>query len=186
MAPLRLVAIAMFGASTVLVAGCAGKGGDLTSDGSGDASTTSLVDAGGTSTPETTQPTDPAVFDATIARLTAEIDESDADLCELIGILDSAGAAGNPTTKEQAQAAARFLSVAYSAIADAAPASSAADAKLIREAAASMAAETDAPDFDLDAFMQEGPAAFKDERFLGAMSKLFSVVNKECGENAEP
>ncbi|MFN8051701.1 MAG: hypothetical protein U0Q22_09710 [Acidimicrobiales bacterium] len=145
---------------------------------SGASSTTT---AGGAAGATTTTVTDPKKFNDTLEKLTGEIAAAKGDLCALVGVLDGAGSAGNPTTADQAKAAATFLGTAYGAIADAAPAEVADQADVVRTAAAGMVAETEDPSFDLKQFTQHGPSAFSDEKFLNAMSKLFSVVSKKCG-----
>lgn len=172
----RLGLVACVAASAALVA--------CNSSESGDAkryrTTTTEADSDSAPVTTTTVP-DPAQFDATLERLDAEVDSVRGDVCGLIGVLDGAGAAGNPSTPEQATAAARFLAKVYGAFADAAPPELAADAARIREAADGMIAETEASDFDVEKFMEEGPAAFNDEDFVTAVSNVFATIGEKCG-----
>jgi hypothetical protein len=135
--------------------------------------------APGQTAPPTT--VDPALFETTLNQLSQRLEAADGDLCGLVATLDGAVEAGNPTTEEQARAAARFLGAAYDKIAAAAPPEAKAQTAEIRQGAQSMLAEAENPSLDVDRFTQDGPEAFHDEKFLTAMSKLFLVVRQKCG-----
>jgi len=149
-------------------------------------SDSSSTTAGSEAEVTTTAPTpvDPAAFQSTLTGLMGKLDDADGDICKLIEVLDSAGAAGNPTTKEDAAAAAAFLGSAYGKLADAAPSELADDAAVIRDAAKSMTAEPNSPDFDLNEFTTKGPSAFRDDKFLKASSKFFQAVSSKCGDDS--
>ncbi len=176
---IRSAAVLML--ASVLVIGACGSADKSIS--ATESTTTSKAKAGSDETTTTT--VDPQKFSDTLATLTTQIEDQRGDLCGLVGVLDGAGAAGNPTTADQAIAAATFLGMAYGAIADAAPAEASADAEVVRTAAESMVAETQQPGFDLEKFTSKGPAAFSDEKFLDSMSSLFAVVSKQCGGSPE-
>lgn len=129
--------------------------------------------------PTTTVPTDPVVYDATLDRLIAEVDTARGDLCRLRGIAEGAGAAGSPTNEAQAAKAIQFISAVYGAMGDAAP--DRADGATIRAAADQMATEMQSPEFDLDRFLEQGPAAFSDDEFRGAVQRVLAASQERCG-----
>lgn len=174
----RLVPLIVFVTIGVtLGAGCSSDdaGGDRASETTTSAGESTDATATSTSVP------DPAKFNSTLDRLATQIDEAEGDICELLGGLDRAGSAGSPTSPDQAVVAGQFIAKAYRAIADAAPAEVAAEADRVREAADAMAAETEAPDFDAEQFIADGPTAFADEDFIAAVSKVFASIEDECG-----
>lgn len=165
----RLTAALVVFAALALFGGCSSDGDDAatTTDASGSASSTTVPD--------------PAKFNETLERLDGEIDAAQGDICELLGVLDKAGGAGSPTTPDQASTAAGFIAKAYRAIADAAPDEVSTEAARVREAADAIVAETEAPDFDPEAFITNGPTAFTDQEFVTAVSAVFASVGEECG-----
>lgn len=124
---------------------------------------------------------DPAQFDETLATLSTQLDAAEGDLCALFGLLEGAGAAGNPTTEPQVREAFRFLGALYTKVADATPVDLQTEAAQISRSAQAMIAEADSDDLDIETARQAGPAAYQDKSFLEAMSKYSTVVTG-CGE----
>lgn len=156
---------------TVLVAVLA----TLVACGDRDGRDVSATTAGGSST---TAPTDPVMFDATLTRLTGEVEQA-ADLCGVMTALGGASAAGNPTTVAQAQSAIRFLATAYARLADLAPDSRAEEADVIRNGAAAMLTQAADPDLDVKRLTRDGPTAF-DDAFVDALSALVAEIPPDC------
>lgn len=171
---------AVAAAALVLCTALVGCGSD--GDDSAEASTTTAADGADV----TTTTTDPEMFDQVLGELDGEIDAASGDLCSLMGVLDKAGAAGSPTSPDQAKAAATFIAKVYRAIADAAPDTVSAEAATVRRSADAIVAETRSADFDADAFIKNGPAAFSDADFVAAVRTLFGSIGDQCGGFGPP
>lgn len=129
----------------------------------------------------TTTTVDPKKFAAAMKEMTSTLAGADGSICEIFKAISLTGNAGLPSTTAQTKVAYEFLRDALKAVADLAPKSSEADAKVISEAADAMFTEATESKFDPLVFSAEGgPKALSEERFQTAFKNFQQSAQKTC------
>lgn len=141
-----------------------------------------VADVTTTTISATTTTVDPKKFAAAMTEMTDTLAGSDGDICEVFKAIALTGNAGLPSTSEQTKLAYEFLRDALNDVADLAPESSAADAKVIRETADTMFAEAEKSKFDPTVFSAEGgPESLNEDTFRTAFQNFQESAKKTCG-----
>jgi len=164
-------------APVVLVAGCSSDDAKPV-DGAGATSST----ASSTTVAPPSTVTDEN-FDKTAATAEALIAASGSDPCKLLKSLSSASNLPTPINARQTQRGVQVVAALFTAAADTAPASSAADAAVLRKAATDLQAEGAAKGWD-PKWLTGSPKSISDPAVATAFRNYQTQVGTTCGAPA--
>ena len=171
--------------------------GDNSDDTAKEAKTTTTVEktdttvadgesAGGdeTDVTETTAAPDPAAFAAAMDDAEGALAAAGTDLCKIAAAAGQMGA-NAPSSPEDMKRVYGVYGKTITAVADALPAESAADAQILRDAVEKMMADAEKDGYDVSAFEGEGPAAFSEPEPAAAMERMSQTIGEKCASPAD-